>query len=98
MTEHENSTIFTNHNQLRTPQKKLQKNHRHSFLILGCMKKIFHNFQWNPLSKTRKRADQTLKTSSYEIYRCVSLAIVTNCESVLEVLKKRSNFVEIPKK
>ncbi len=39
MTEHENGTIFMNPNQLRIPQKKLQKNSRRSFLILGCMKK-----------------------------------------------------------
>ncbi len=45
------------------------------------MKKILHNFQWNLPSKMRKRDDQTLKTSSYEILfwglRRVSLAIVT---------------------
>ncbi len=34
-----NSTMFTNHNQLITPQKKLQKNRRSSISILGHMKK-----------------------------------------------------------
>ncbi len=46
--------MFTNHNQLITPQKKLQKNRRHSISLLSCMKKILLNFQWNPLSETRK--------------------------------------------
>ncbi len=39
--------MFTNHYQLITIQKKLQKNHRSSISILGHMKKILCNFQWN---------------------------------------------------
>ncbi len=31
------------------------------------MKKLLHNFQWNPPSKKQKRADQTLQTSTREI-------------------------------
>ncbi len=64
------------------PQKKLQKNRRHSISILRHMKKILLNFQWNPPSKMRKPYDQTLKTSFCEILfwalRRVSVAIVTN--------------------
>ncbi len=77
-----NGTMFTNHNQLITPQKKLQKNHRRSISILHGMKKILHNFHWNPPSKMRKGDLQTLKTSSCEILlwvlRPISVAIVTN--------------------
>ncbi len=73
--------MFTNHNQLITPQKKLQKNRKSSISILGRMKKSLHNFQWNPPSKMQNRADRTLKTSSCEIsfwaLRRVSVAIVT---------------------
>ncbi len=36
--------MFTNHNRLRTPQKKLQKNRSRSISILGRMKKILRNF------------------------------------------------------
>ncbi len=72
--------MFTNHNQLKTPQKKLQKNRGRSFSILSRMKRMLHNFQWNPSSKTRKWADQTLKTSSckvsFWVLKRVSLVIV----------------------
>ncbi len=39
MTEHENGTMFTNHNQLRTPQKKLQKITAVHFQFLVTWKK-----------------------------------------------------------
>ncbi len=72
--------MFTNHNQLKTLQKKLQNNCRSSISLLGHMKKILHNFQWNPPCKTLKRDDRTLKTSSCEIsfwaLRRVSVTIV----------------------
>ncbi len=76
-----NTTIFTNHNQLIMSQEKLRKNRRHSISILSHMKKILLDFQWNPPSKTQKPADQTWKTTSYEIsfwaLRRVSVVIVT---------------------
>ncbi len=76
-----NGMVFTNHNQLITPQKKLRKNRTRLISILDHMKKILHNFQWNPPSKTLKRVDQTLKTSSCEVsfwaLRRISVAIVT---------------------
>ncbi len=63
-------------------QNKLRKNHTHSISILGYMKEILPNFQWDPPSKTRERDDQTLKSSCCEItfwaLRRVSVAIVTN--------------------
>ncbi len=61
--------------------EKITKKSQHSISILGCMKKMHHNFQWNPPSKTGKQDDQILKASSCEIsfwvLRSVSVAIVT---------------------
>ncbi len=86
-----NSAMFTNHNQLITPLKKLQKNRWYSILIFRCMKKILLNFQWNPPTKTRKIAEQILKTSSCEIsfwvLRHVSVAIVTNFKKLFNLIK-----------
>ncbi len=86
--------MFTNHNQQITQQKKLRKNRRHSISHLSHMKEILLNFQWHPPSKTRKPADQTLKTSSCEIsfwaLRRVCVAIVT----FFEFRKFLQNFSE----
>ncbi len=87
-------SVFMNHNQLITPKKKLQKNHRSSISILDHVKKILHNFQWNPPSKTRKRDDWTLKTSSCEIsfwvLRHVSVAIVTYFNETAHTMKQET--------
>ncbi len=85
MTKHETAPclrIIINWERHRKNYKKITGIHcKHSFSILGHMKKILHNFQWTPPSETQKQADQTLKTSSCEIsfwaLRRVSLAIVT---------------------
>ncbi len=71
-----NCTMFTNHNNYQvTPQNKLQKNRMCSISILGRMKEILPNFQWNPPSKMQERGDQTLKTC---------------CEGTLWVLRRVS--------
>ncbi len=91
-----NGTMFTNHNQLITPQKKLQKNRRHSISLLRHMKKILLNFQWNPPSKMWKPDDQTLKTSSCEIsfwaLRRVSVVIVTYMKSEIRSMSKKDKY------
>ncbi len=76
-----NGTMFTNHNQRINATEKITKKSQEFNSILGRMKKILYNFQWNPPSKMRKRDDRTLKTFSCEIsfwaLRHVSVAIVT---------------------
>ncbi len=63
-----NGTVFTHRNDhLVTPQNKLQENRTHLISILGLMKEILPNFQWNPPRKMREGDDQTLKTSCCEI-------------------------------
>ncbi len=51
-------TMFTNHNQLRMPQKKLQKNLKRSFPFLGRMKKYYTIF--NGISPV-KRENEPIK-------------------------------------